>query len=59
MWPGKSCCDKNRTMESIPPSQGALLQHSKRVAYQAGIWTTSNISQQELPSPEGYGWLNW
>ena len=49
-------CQKNRTMESIPPTQDALLQHSKQVVYQAGIWTTSNISQQELPSPEGYGW---
>ena len=49
-------CQKNRTMESIPPTQDPLLQHSKRVVYQAGIWTTSNISQQELPSPEGHGW---
>ena len=28
------------------------VQHSKQVAYQAGIWITSNTSQQELPS----GW---
>ncbi len=30
--------------------QDALLQH---VAYQAGIWTTSN---QQAPTPEGHGW---
>ena len=32
------------------------IQHSKQVAYQAGIWTTNSTSQQELPSTEGYGW---
>ena len=49
-------CQKNRTMEAIPPTQDALLQHCRRVAYQAGIWNTSNKAQQDLPSPEGYGW---
>ena len=32
------------------------IQPSKQVAYLSGIWTTSNTSQQELPSTEGYGW---
>ena len=32
------------------------MQHTKRVAYQAGIWTTSNLSLQQSPSPEGCGW---
>ena len=49
-------CQKNRKMETIPPTQVALLQHTKRVAYQAGIWTTSNLSLQQSPSPEGCGW---
>ncbi len=49
-------CQKNRTMESIPPTQDALLQHSKRVVYQAGIWTTSELAQQHTPTPEGHGW---
>ena len=48
-------CQKNRTMENIPPTQDALLQHSKHVAYQAGIWTTSDLAQQQPPSPEGHG----
>ena len=43
-------------METIPPTQDALLQHTKGVAYQAGIWTTSNLSLQQSPSPEGCGW---
>ena len=52
-------CQKNRTVETIPPTQDALLQHCRRrVAYQAGIWSISNKAQQGLPiaSPEGYGW---
>ena len=49
-------CQKSRTMETIPPSQDARLQHCKRVAYQAGIWSTSDKAQQEIPSPEGHGW---
>ena len=54
-WKGLFC-QRNRTMEMIPPTQDALLQHCKRVYYQAGIWYKSNIAQQELPSPEDYGW---
>ena len=43
-------------METIPPTQDALLQHRRRVVYQAGICSISNKAQRELPSPEGYGW---
>ena len=49
-------CQKNRTMESIPPTQEALLQHSKRAAYQARIWASSNQVQQKTQTPEGCGW---
>ncbi|KAF3832197.1 hypothetical protein F7725_025862 [Dissostichus mawsoni] len=45
-------CQKNRTMEHIPPTQDSLLQHLKRVAYQSGIWATSDLAQQRTPSPE-------
>ena len=43
-------CQNNKTMQTIPPTQNALLQHSKRAAYQAALWTTS---EQHAPSPEG------
>ena len=43
-------------MQAIPPTQNALLQHSKRAAYQAALWTTSDLSEQHAPSPEGRGW---
>ena len=36
-------CQKNRTMESIPPTQDFLLQHCRQVAYQSGIWASSYI----------------
>ncbi len=49
-------CHGNRTMEKIPPTKAALLQHSKRAAYQAGVWTTSQLTKQDRPSPEGWGW---
>ena len=42
----------SRTLENIPPTQGALLQHVKRAAFQAGhVWGQALQSQQELPSP--------
>ena len=49
-------CRGNKTMEKIPPTKAALLQHSKRAAYQAGVWTTSQLTKQDRPSPEGWGW---
>ena len=49
-------CQRSKTMETIPPTQDVLLQHCKRVAYQAGIWTTSNLVEQQTPSPEENGW---
>ena len=49
-------CQKGKTMDKLPPTQDALLQHVKRVAYQAGIWCTSEQSQPHTPSPEGWGW---
>lgn len=49
-------CRKNRSVERIPPTQNALLQHVKRAIYQAGIWTTSTLEQQVVPSPHEFGW---
>ena len=43
---------KGRTLESIPPSADALLQHTARVAYQAGhCWGQCIVSNPDLPSP--------
>ncbi|KAG0716648.1 hypothetical protein GWK47_009179 [Chionoecetes opilio] len=43
-------------MEKIPPTQEALLQHTLRAVYQAGIWGTSDQCEQKPPTPEGFGW---
>ena len=46
-----------RTIENIPPTQAALLQHIKRAAYQAGyIWSPAIIGEPHLPSPGDGGW---
>lgn len=49
-------CQKSLPMAKLPPTQDALLQHSKRAIYQAGIWSTSDKSQQVIPPAEGFGW---
>jgi len=52
----KQFCQKGKTMGRLPPTQDALLQHVKWVAYHAGIWCTSEQSEQHAPAPEGWGW---
>ena len=48
---------KSWEMENIPPSQAALLEHSKRAAFQAGyIWGQTLVSEPEVPSPGEWGW---
>ena len=49
-------CQRNRPMERISPTKDALLQHIKCVACQAGIWTTSELTEQNRPSPESSAW---
>ena len=49
-------CQRGKSMENIPPSKAALLQHAKRAIYQAGIWATADQSQDDLPSPAFWGW---
>lgn len=46
-----------RQMESIPPSQAALLQHVKRATYQGGhIWGQMSQPAPQLPNPSDWGW---
>ena len=47
----------NRTIENIPPTQAALLQHTRRAVYQAGhIWGNALVPKPTLPSPSDWGW---
>ena len=54
MRPGKSYfCRKSKAME---PNKDALLQHTKRALFQAGIWTSCMQTQQAIPSPHLFSW---
>ena len=48
----------------IPPTESALIEHTKRAVYQAGhVWGQSLILEPALPSPKQRGWKeddhNW
>ena len=49
---------KQRSFDALPPTRDALFQHTKRAAYQSGhVWSQVLVSNQDLPSPENWGWL--
>ena len=46
-----------RSIENLPPTKNALVQHALRSAYQAGIiWGQSLNPLPDLPSPSLFGW---
>ena len=48
---------KGRTIDGLPPTKAALVQHIMRAAYQAGhCWGQTIVSPPELPSPSQWGW---
>ena len=48
-------CQENKSMESVPLTSDALLQHAKRATYQASVWASSHNFQQNRPTPESWG----
>ena len=47
----------SRPIEKIPPTKGALLQHTKRAVYQAGyICSQALTPSSNLPNPVFWGW---
>ena len=47
-----------RTIDALPPTRAALIQHAKRAACQAGYcWGQMMIPAPELPSPSEWGWV--
>ncbi len=47
-----------RTIDALPPTRAALIQHAKRAAYQAGYcWGQMMIPAPELASPSEWGWV--
>ena len=48
---------KGRAMNAIPPTRGALIEHTMRTAYQAGhVWGQALTKTPNLPSPDSWGW---
>jgi len=48
---------KQRPYETIPPTRGALLRHTKDAAYQAGcIRSQSTVHKPETQDPAEWGW---
>ena len=48
---------KGRTIDGLPPTKAALVQHIMRAAYQAGhCWSQTMVPSPELPSPSQWGW---
>lgn len=47
---------KGKSIENIPPSLDALIQHSKGAVLQAGfVWSQSLIPNPTLPRPHDWG----
>lgn len=48
---------KGRPIDGLPPTEAALIQRTKRAAYQAGYcWAQAMIVSPNLPSPGTWGW---
>ena len=48
---------KARSIDAIPPTRAALLQHARRATYQGGhVWGQTQVRDPYLPSPESWGW---
>ena len=48
---------KARSIDAIPPTRAALLQHARRATYQGGhVWGQAQVRDPDLPSPESWGW---
>ena len=47
---------RTKNIETIPPTEDALFLHTLQAIYQAGVWSKSLEIQQNLPSPQAFGW---
>ena len=49
-------CSSEGNEKLLPPTRGALQQHSLRANYQAKIWADALQADVCAPSPHGHGW---
>ena len=48
---------KHKPYKAIHPTRAALIQHTKRAAYQAGcVWAQAILHQPEAENPADWGW---
>ena len=47
---------KNSNPENLPPTEDALIQHTRRVSYQVFIWKNAIHAIINMLSPVGNGW---
>ena len=45
----------SRSLENLPPTQAALMQHIKRASYQSNCWNHALTTNPEFPSPIDWG----
>ena len=49
---------RKNSVEQIPPTRAALMEHVKRAVYQGGhIWGKTLLPDPVLPSPTDWGWV--
>ena len=49
---------KEKQIEAIPPTEAALLQHTKRAIYQGAlIWGNASEPKPDFPSPAYFRWI--
>ena len=51
------CCTSGATEQTLPPSHDGLIQHLRRVCYQAKVWRSATTAKMCAPSPVGCGWV--
>lgn len=50
-------CQKSLKSEDLPPTSESLSHHIKRANYQASVWKKALSPMQNIPPPEGNGWM--
>ena len=48
---------KGRTIENLPRTRDALIQHVKRALFQTNIWKQSLLPIQIIPDADNWGWI--
>ena len=50
-------CQKRQHNENLPPTSDSLQHHIDRSNYQALVWKRALEAKQQLPAPNGNGWI--